>query len=203
MQRLAAPDPDDEPQYGPLAWARAYGGRLGAEAFALQDDGMLLCPHGKRLWLSETRQVNAFTQRLVFVAKDADCVPCPLRVVCLGRTAHGNRGRRVSAVRHRRIGGIVTHPRPLADQAAIRWNDVAGRQLRRSWMAHWQKQTVTLAAIPATLSPPPQPPRAARSHRRLSWPERLGRNARGPLLVTSIHMSGVSPQVLDLLAPHP
>lgn len=98
---------------------RAYGGRLGAEAFALQDDGMLLCPQGVRLWQSETRQVNALTQRLVLVAKDADCAPCPLHAACLGRTACGNRGWRVSAVRHWRIAGIVTHPHPVADQAAI------------------------------------------------------------------------------------
>ncbi len=201
MQRLASPDPDGESHYGPLEWAGAYGGRLGAEAFALQEDGMLLCPQGKRLWLSETRQVNPFTQRLVFVAKDADCAPCPLRAACLGRTACGNRGRRVSAVRHERIAGIVTHPRPVADPAAIWWNDVSGRELRRSWMAHWRKQTVTLAALPASLSPPTRPPRAARSHRRLSWLERWGRNAREPLLVTSIQVTGVAQRVLDLLQP--
>jgi hypothetical protein len=203
VQRLAEPDPDDDVQYGPLEWARAYGGRLGAEAFARPDDGLLLCPPGGRLWQSEIRQVNAFTQRLVFVAKDADCAPCPVRAACLGRAARGNRGRRVSAVRHRRIGGIGTHPRPVADQAAIWWNDVgndvAGRQLRRSWMAHWRQQTVTLASLPAGLSPPDRPPRATRSHRRLSGLERLGRNARSPLLVSSIHISGVTHPVLILL----
>jgi hypothetical protein len=202
MQRLAEPAPDDAPDYGPLEWARARGGRLGAEAFALQENGTLRCPHGVELWLSETRQENTFTQRLIFVAKDADCAPCPLRGACLGRTARGNRGRRVSAVRHRRITGVVLHPRPSVSAAAIHWNDVAGRQLRRSWMAHWQKQTVTVAALPASLSPPPQPPRATRAHRRLSWRERRGRNARGPLLVTSLQLSGVTPPVLALLQPH-
>ena len=163
---------------------------------------MLLCPQGVRLWRSEIRQENAFIQRLIFVAKDADCAPCPVRAACLGRTASGTRGRRVSAVRHRRITGVVLHPRPSVSAAAIRWNDVAGRQLRRSWMTHWRQQTVPVAALPASLSPPARPPRAARSHRRLSWLERLGRTARGSLLVTSIHVSGVTPQVLDLLQPH-
>jgi hypothetical protein len=74
--------------------------------------------------------------------------------------------------------------------------------LRRSWMAHWRQQTVTLTALPASLAPPTRPARAARSHRRLSWLERLGRTARGPLLITSIQVSGVTPQVLDLLQPH-
>lgn len=200
-QHIAVPAPEEEGHYGPLEWARARAGRLGAEAFVLQDDGMLLCPQGVRLWQGETRQVNASTQRLVFVAKDADCAPCPVRAACLGRTASGKRGRRVSAVRHRRITGVVLHPRPVTDEAAIQWKDVAGRQLRRSWTAHWRQQTVTLASLPASLSPPASPPRAARSHRRLSWPERLGRNAREPLLVTSIQVTGVGQQVLDLLQP--
>jgi hypothetical protein len=201
-QASAEPAPCEAPVYGPLEWARAYGGRLGAEAFVLQDDGTLRCPRGRALWQSETRQENAFTQRLVFVARDADCAACPLRAACLGRAANSTRGRRVSAVRHRRISEVVLHPRPSVAAAAIRWNDVAGRQLRRSWMAHWRQQTVTLTSLPASLSPAARPPRAARSHRRLSWPERLARNARGSLLVTSIQVTGVSQRVLDLLQPH-
>ena len=201
-QSLAEPALQGEPAYGPLEWARAWGGRLGADAFVLQEDGTLRCPHGVGLWLSETRQENVFTQRLIFVAKDADCAPCPLRGACLGRMASGKRGRRVSAARHRRISGVVLRPRPVGAEAAIQWNDMAGRQLRRAWMAHWRQQTVTVAALPAGLSPPPRPPRAARSHRRLSWLERLGRNARGPLLVSSIQVSGVTPPVLSLLQPH-
>jgi hypothetical protein len=202
VQAIAEPAPCEEPAYGALAWARGRGGRLGAEAFALQDDGTLRCPQGVALWLSETRQENAFTQRLVFVARDADCAACPRRSACLGRTASGTRGRRVSAVRHRRTTEVILHPRPAVATAAIRWNDVAGRQLRRTWIAHWRQQTVTVASLPASLSPPARPPRAVRAHRRLSWPERLGRNARGPLLVTSIQVTGVAQRVLDLLLPH-
>jgi hypothetical protein len=201
-QAIAEPAPGEEPAYGPLEWARVRAGRLGAEAFVLQDDGTLRCPQGVELWLSEIRQEDAFTQRLVFAARDADCAACPRRSACLGRTASGTRGRRVSAVRHWRITEVVLHPRPVVAEAAIRWNDVAGRQLRRSWMTHWRQQTVTLDSLPPNLSPPTRPPRAARSHRRLSWPERLGRNARGPLLVTSIQVTGVAQLVLDFLQPH-
>jgi hypothetical protein len=200
-QFVAMPLPHQEPTYGPLEWARSYAGRLGAEAFPLQDDGTLRCPTGVHLWQSETRQENAFTQRLIFVASDADCAPCPLRAACLGRTASGKRGRRVSAVRHQRITSVLLAPLPRIAEEAILWRDVAGRQLRRSWMAHWRQQTVTLAALPASLSPPARPPRAARSHRRLSWLERLGRNAREPLLVTSIQVTGVGQHILDLLQP--
>ena len=198
---LAEPAPGDEPAYGPLQWARARAGRLGAESFVPQADGTLRCPHGVALWQSETRHENAFTQRLVFVARDADCAPCPLHAACLGRSASSTRGRRVSAVRYRRITEVVLHPRVSVAEAAIQWHDVAGRTRRRSWMAHWRQQTVTLAALLASLSPPARPPRAARAHRRLSWSERRGRNARGPLLVASIQVTGVGQHILDLLQP--
>jgi hypothetical protein len=108
----------------------------------------------------------------------------------------------VSAVRRRRITAVALQSRPVVAESAIRWNDVAGRQLRRSWMAHWRQQTVTVVSLPARVALPKRPSRAARSHRRLSWLERLGRNARGPLPVTSIHVSGVTQPLLDLLRPH-
>jgi Transposase DDE domain len=152
--RIRTTRPTMDRSNGPLKWARAWGGRLGAETFVQHEDGTLRCPQGIELWLSETRQENARTQRLIFMAKDTDCASCPVRAACLGRTASGTRGRRVSAVRHRRITGVVLHPRPSVSAAAIRWNDVAGRQLRRSWMAHWRQQTVTVAALPVGLSPP-------------------------------------------------
>jgi hypothetical protein len=201
-QFVAVPAPHEEPTYGPLEWARPHGGRLGAEAFPLQDDGTLRCPTGVRLWQSETRQENAFTQRLIFVASDEDCAPCPLRATCLGRTASGKRGRRVSAVRHQQIGSVLLMPLPGIAAEAMLWKDVAGRQLRRSWMTHWRQQTVTIALLPAGVFLPPRPPRAARSHRRLSWQERLGRNARAPLLLSTIQVTGVAQQVLDLVQSH-
>ncbi len=62
---------------------------------------------------------------------------------------------------------------------AMKWVDVAGRSLRRSWIAHWRRQYVEvleLAEIPKGVSPP-RPPRAVRSHHRWSWHDRLARNA--------------------------
>jgi hypothetical protein len=43
---------------GPWQWARPFGGapgRFGAQSFTLQDNGMLRCPAGARLWLREMR----------------------------------------------------------------------------------------------------------------------------------------------------
>jgi hypothetical protein len=128
---------------------------------------------------SEVRQENAFTQRAVYVASQTDCPHCELRGQCLGRGAKGNRARRVSAVRRLlpSPSSVQRNPHLLG---AIRWVDVAGRALRRTWVAHWRRQyveVIPLAQIPKSLAPPPRPPRAVRSHYRWSWCDRLAHNA--------------------------
>lgn len=140
---------------------------------------MLRCPAGASLWLSEIRQENTFTQRAVYVASQTDCPHCALREHCLGRSAKGNRARRVSAVRHLLPppSSVERNPHLLK---AMRWVDVAGRALRRTWTAHWRRQYVEI--LPLTemskgVSPPPRPPRAVRSHHRWSWLDRFARNA--------------------------
>jgi hypothetical protein len=108
-----------------------------------------------------------------------DCPHGDLRGQCLGRGAKGNRARRVSAVRRLLpCSSSVKHTSHLL--GAIRWVDIAGRALRRTWMAHWRREyveVIPLAQIPKSVSPPPRPPRAVRSHYRWSWCDRLARNA--------------------------
>jgi len=171
-------------EYGSWQWASAFGratGRFGAEDFVLQEDGKLRCPAGTSLWLSEVRQENAFTQRAVYLAYQTDCQRCSLREQCLASGAKGDRARRVSAVRR-----LLPPPAPVPVErkpsllGPIQWVDVAGRALRRTWMAHWRRQYIEilpLVGIPLSLSPPPRPPRAVRSHYRWSWQDRLVCNA--------------------------
>jgi hypothetical protein len=180
---FVAEEPSPE-EYGPWQWAAAFGratGRFGAEDFVLQEDGKLRCPAGASLWLSEVRQENAFTQRAVYLAYQTDCQPCSLREQCLASGAKGDRARRVSAVRR-----LLPPPAPVPVECKpvllgpIRWVDVAGRALRRTWMTHWRRQYVEilpLAGMPPSLSPPTRPPRAVRSHHRWSWHDRLACNA--------------------------
>jgi hypothetical protein len=169
-------------EYGPWQWAAQFGratGHFGAEVFPLQDNGMLRCPAGASLWLSEVRQENPFTQRAIYVASQTDCPHCPLREQCLGQGAKGNRARRVSAVRRLLPPPSSVEQNPLL-LGAIRWIDVAGRALRRTWMAHWRRQYVEvlpLPEIPKHVSAPPRPPRAMRSHHRWRGPDRLACNA--------------------------
>ena len=177
---VAAQNPPEE--YGPWQCAGEAGrasGRFTAEAFTLQENGRLRCPAGASLWLSEVRQENAFTQRAVYLAYQTDCLPCALREQCLAPGAKGNRARRVSAVRRLLPPPSSVERKPVM-LGPMRWVDVAGRALRRTWTAHWRRQYVevlALADMPKSVSPPPRPPRAMRSHRRWSWPDRLARNA--------------------------
>jgi hypothetical protein len=140
---------------------------------------MLRCPAGANLWLSEVRQENTFTQRAVYVASQTDCPHCALRERCLGQGAKGNRARRVCAVRRLLPPPSSVERNPL-HLGAIRWVDVAGRALRRTWMTHWRRQYIEilpLPEIPKGVSVPPRPPRATRSHHRWSWQDRLAYNA--------------------------
>jgi Transposase DDE domain len=177
---VAAEDPPEE--YGPWQWAAAFGratGRFGADAFTLQEDGKLRCPAGSSLWLSEVRQENAFTQRAVYLAYQTDCQNCSLREQCLASGSKGNRARRVSAVRRLLPSPASVERKPII-LGAMRWVDVAGRALRRTWMVHWRRQyveVIPLAAISEKTSPPPRPPRAVRSHHRWRWQDRLACNA--------------------------
>ena len=125
------------------------------------------------------RQENAFTQRAVYLAYQTDCQRCCLREQCLAKGAKGDRARRVSAVRRLLPPPAVIERKPIM-LGSMRWVDVAGRSLRRTWTAHWRRQYVEVLPLVQTqqeVLPPPRPPRAMRSHHRWSWHDRLGRNA--------------------------
>ena len=154
-------------EYGPWQWAAAFGratGRFGAEAFTMQENGRLRCPAGASLWLSEVRQENAFTQRAVYLAYQTDCQHCSLREQCLASGAKGDRACRVSAVR-RLLPPPASVERKPVKLGPIRWVDVAGRALRRTWTAHWRGQYVEVLALAEASKnglPPPRPSRAVR-----------------------------------------
>jgi hypothetical protein len=151
--------------------------------------------------VNERRQENLYTQRAVYAASLNDCRGCLLREHCLTRGASGNRARRVSVVRHLLPVPSSVEPQ-IGSLGAMRWVDVAGRALRRTWMTHWRRQYVEvlpLAEVPKRVSPPARPPRALRSHHRWSWHDRLACNAWwGPPLMRII-VAGV-PAFLAIIA---
>jgi hypothetical protein len=120
----------------------------------------------------------------VYLAYQTDCQQCTLREQCLASGAKGDRARRVSAVRRLLPAPAVVARKPIV-LGSMRWVDVAGRALRRTWTAHWRRQYVEVLPLAQTqpeAKPPARPPRAVRSHHRWSWQDRLARNdASGPL----------------------
>src|SRR6266571_3903956 len=95
------------------------------------------------------------------------------------KAAKGDRARRVSAVRRLLPAPSEVSHKPIM-LGSMRWVDVAGRSLRRTWIAHWRRQYVEVLPLVQTqpaAKPPPRPPRAVRSHHRWSWQDRLARNA--------------------------
>jgi len=131
------PEENAPQEYGRGPWAAAFGratGRFGAEAFVEHSDGRLRCPAGASLWLSEVRQENAFTQRAIYLAYRTDCQRCCLREQCLASGAKADRARQVSAVRRLLPPPAKVERLPVLLEP-IRWVDVAGRALRRTWTA--------------------------------------------------------------------
>ena len=167
-------------------WARTSRVGLFAGAdFEPQPDGTLRCPTNHPLYPQERRAEQDGTVRIVYAARIRDCRACRLRVQCL---AHGNEtkhARRVSAVR-RPIEGPSPPPKPTASPRAaaqpILWGDWSRCQTRRRLMSLLRTQTVTITLLPATDPMPSGAERCPltrqqRKQARLTWEQRLARNA--------------------------
>src|SRR5260370_6880588 len=99
-------------------------------------------------------------ERAVYLAYQTDCQRCSLREQCLASGAKGDRARRVSAVRRLLPPPAVVERKPIM-LGSMRWVDVAGRALRRTWTAHWRRQYVEVLALAQAQhapNPPPRPP---------------------------------------------
>jgi Transposase DDE domain len=156
---------------GGLPWK---AGRFSGRDFAPQADGTRRCPAGKSLHPTEQRREANGTLRVLFAAKIRDCRGCQLREQCQWHGTTTKKPRRVS---------LLLHPLSIGE-APVLWKDWSRRQYRRAAMQLCRSQRVEVqmeqasqadpAASPSTLS------RAQRAHYRLSWEERLARNARPP-----------------------
>ena len=155
-------------------------GVLGPRPLSTQENGTLRCPAGASLWLSEVRQETPFTQTCGLSGPTCRIAStCSYREQCLGPAAKSHRARRVSAVRHLLAGPSVATRTPVV-VGSMRWVDVAGRALRRTWTAHWRRQYVEVLPLEEgkrRVAPPPRAPRSVRSHHRWSWQDRLAQNA--------------------------
>jgi hypothetical protein len=158
--------------YGPPTSATSWKtGRFTGADFPLQPDGTLRCPAGQSLRVQERRREADGSLRVVYAASIRHCRSCPLREQCQWEGNATAKPRQVSVLLHPlRVG-----PAPLL------WRDWSRREHRRACI-----QLVRHQRSEVILSPPAASPstadmilsRAQRAHSRLSWAQRLARNAR-------------------------
>jgi hypothetical protein len=149
-------------------------GRFSGRDFALQPNGTLRCPAGATLAPTEQRREADGSLRVVYEARIRDCRPCRVREHCQW---HGQ------AARHPRRVSLLLHPLAVAS-APLLWRDWSRRTQRRACIELVRGQRVEVEVAPGRPPTPATSPaplsRAQRAHWRLSWEERLARNACAP-----------------------
>lgn len=198
-----------EPSCGTPRWARAARvGSLGGQDFLPQPDGTLRCRQGATLYPQERRPEHDGTIRVLYAARIADCRACPIRTQCQGHGTSPKKPRRVSAVLHplpplapqEQSPACLSPPSP----PPILWGDWSRSQPRRAWIG-WQRSHLVTVEAPS-VSPPVSTPsplsRAERAHWRMTWQQRLARNARPPsappVEITVYGLSAAFAQALGL-----
>jgi hypothetical protein len=170
-----APAPPASPPasgYAPPVTATSWkAGRFTGADFPLQPDGTLRCPAGSTLLPHEQRREADGSLRVVYGASIRNCRPCPVREQCQWSGSATAKPRQVSVLLH-----------PLSVGAApLLWRDWPRRHQRHACL-RLHRQHLEVQREPAlkstAASSPPTLSRAERAHFRLSWGERLARNAR-------------------------
>ncbi len=160
--------------YGSAAEALPWkAGRFSGRDFVSQPDGTLRCPAGQSLRVHERRREVDGSLRVVYAASIRSCRPCPLREQCQWQGSATNKPRQVS---------VLLHPLAIGS-APLHWRDWSRRQPRRACLQLHSQHLEVLSEPIVSPHPPVSPPslsRAQRAHYRLSWQERLARNARAP-----------------------
>ena len=149
-------------------------GRFSGKDFTFQADGALHCPAGKTLRPTEQRREADGSLRVLYSASIRDCRNCPLRKQCQWHGEATTKPRRIS---------VLLHPLRVGS-APLFWLDWSRRAHRRACMQLVRHQRIEVSLAPPGAASPRRADvllsRAQRAHYRLSWPERLVRNARAP-----------------------
>jgi hypothetical protein len=190
--------------YGPAQWAkRSFPGGFPGSAFTWQPDGTLRCPADHPLYAQERRPERDGSLRVLYAGRIGHCRECPLKEQCQEHPST-KKPRRVSAVFWPIAPDPLSAPPlpssppslPLPPSAPLLWRDWPRRQVRRHWLSLLHRETVTFSwevPRPSTLPNAEDEPiltREQRAHYRLSWSERLARNARrasAPRLCVLLH----------------
>jgi hypothetical protein len=187
---VSASEPAPSVVYGPPQWARrSFTGGFPGSAFTLQPDGRLLCPANHPLYPQERRPEHDGSYRLLYAARIGDCRSCELRAECQ-ESRSTVKPRRISAVfwpqaASRQVPSppVLGPPQPLPSPTLpVLWRDWPRCHIRRNWLKVIRSEMVVVSMGG---SPTPTPAtrervimRAERAHWRLTWHQRLARNAR-------------------------
>ncbi len=172
MHPVSPASPAPASGYAPPTTATSWkAGRFTGTDFPLQPDGTLRCPAGNVLVPHERCRERDSSLRVIYSASIRDCRPCPLREQCQWSGSTTAKPRQVS---------VLLHPLEVGS-APLLWRDWHRRHQRRACLRlhrqHLEIQT-ELALSRPVVSSPSAISRTERAHYRLSWDERLARNAR-------------------------
>ncbi len=220
------PAPAEKPApsviYGPPKFARpSFTGGFPGSAFTPQPDGTLRCLANHPLYPQERRPERDGSLRILYAARIGHCRSCPLRAQCQ-ESSTTIKPRRVSAVLWPlkspppTSSPAYTNAPAVPPRAPILWKNWPRCAIRRRWLKVVRSEAVNLteSVLTPTCSSLPVSSvsceavltRAERAHWRLSWQQRLARNARpsdAPRLVVTLHglpTSFASSFGFDLLA---
>lgn len=177
-------------------WSRAARPGLFAGAdFTLQDNGTLRCPAGHTLTVRERRQESEGTLRLYYMASAHSCGPCSCRQQCLRNGEAARSPRKVSVLQRAESPPLappklpspappLAAPLPAGSQPLL-LKDGERCETRRGWMRLMRTYQVEIEALAASPAGEVEPEtvtavlltRAQRAHWRMTWQERLARNA--------------------------
>jgi hypothetical protein len=174
---LPPPSPHTDPPSGytpPHVGLLWKAGRFSGQDFALQADGTLRCPADQKLIPHEQRREADGSLRIVYGASIRSCRPCPLREQCQWQGSATAKPRQVS---------VLLHPLAVGREPLL-WQDWSRREHRRACIHLIRSQRVEIE-VQRGVGPPTVAPhvtsaplsRAECAHTRLSWVQRLVRNA--------------------------
>jgi len=153
---------------------------------------------------------------ILFGINSRTCQQCPLKRQCLADGSKGTGGRRITVIR-KKLPCPPTESYPVAQPQLIPvshptaqptrsvvWLDFPATRLRRDFTHQLQQHQILITAIGKSIGMAQQTTplisRNQRAHRRLTWVERFGRNARVQMGVHwQVKLFGISSAVLEWL----
>jgi len=208
---------DAEAQVSGLPWSRLLQGRPGWRWEPAQG---LLCPNGATLRLHQIRDATKPRPYVVFRARAQDCTDCPQKAACSDSKAPDFRKEVCFGLPPRPVGAdsALTPTVPSPSDRTVDfipppiptpgpWQMVSPLLVPAELRKQVPRLTEGIEVLVTVQSGPPPRPTPAylaltdaqRQHRRLTWEQRLQRNALGSQCTVRIQLCGATSLVAKLL----